>query len=169
VALARGERRGRTTGQALVEFAIILPVLLLVLGGIVQFATMFWAQNTLTQVVRDTGRFAATQMSCTNATPILNQGATNANLSSLLGNQQGTVYSGSAWPHFTVAWNEEPGNTVHTCPPPDNQSTWWVSVSAQHRVPLFIPFIGVLLPQCDATGCELQTSTRYRVEPAPGP
>ena len=52
-------RRGR--GQALVEFALILPVLMLILGAVIQFGLIFWAQNTLTQVVRDTGRWAATQ------------------------------------------------------------------------------------------------------------
>src|SRR4051794_17376585 len=57
------ERR-RSRGQALVEFAIVFPILMLILGGIIQFGLIFWGQNTLTQVVRDTGRWAASQQSC---------------------------------------------------------------------------------------------------------
>lgn len=56
--------RSRPTGQALAEFAIVLPLLIALLGGIIQFGLIFWAQNTLTQVVRDTGRWAATQENC---------------------------------------------------------------------------------------------------------
>jgi Flp pilus assembly protein TadG len=54
-------RRGRSSGQSLVEFAIVAPVALAIIGAIVQFGIIFWAQNTLTQVVRDTGRWEATQ------------------------------------------------------------------------------------------------------------
>ena len=56
--------RDRSRGQGLVEFALILPVFLLIFFAIVQFGLIFWAQNTLTQVVRDTGRWAATQQVC---------------------------------------------------------------------------------------------------------
>lgn len=58
------KRPGRSRGQSLVEFALVFPVLIAILGGIIQFGMIFWAQNTLTQVVRDTGRWAATQQGC---------------------------------------------------------------------------------------------------------
>ena len=51
----------RPRGQSLVEFAIVFPVFIALVGGVIQFGMVFWAQNTLTQVVRDTGRWAATQ------------------------------------------------------------------------------------------------------------
>ena len=53
--------RSRRRGQSVAEFALVLPVLIAIIGGIIQFGLIFWAQNTLTQVVRDTGRWAATQ------------------------------------------------------------------------------------------------------------
>ena len=37
---------------------------MLILGGIIQFGIIFWGQNTLTQVARDTGRWASTQVTC---------------------------------------------------------------------------------------------------------
>ena len=58
-------RRRRSSGQALVEFAIVVPLLLAMVGGIIQFGILFWAQNTLTQVVRDTGRYSGSH--CTGA------------------------------------------------------------------------------------------------------
>ena len=57
----RLRRRHKSRGQTLVEFALVFPVFIALVGGVIQFGMVFWAQNTLTQVVRDTGRWAATQ------------------------------------------------------------------------------------------------------------
>jgi len=45
-------------GVAIVEFAIILPVLLLLVFGIIQFGFIFNGQITLTSAVREGARFA---------------------------------------------------------------------------------------------------------------
>src|SRR5215210_1280152 len=98
----RSVHRRRTRGQGLVEFALVFPILILILGAIIQFGLIFWAQNTLTQVVRDTGRWAATQA----ATPCNGGGAslvsradTIARTSALLGYRPGQWSgSGSAYP-----------------------------------------------------------------------
>ena len=57
----RREQASRQSGQSLAEFAIAFPVLFLFVAAIIQFGLIFWSQNTLTQVARDTGRWAATQ------------------------------------------------------------------------------------------------------------
>lgn len=49
----------RETGQAMVEFAIVLPVLLLVVLGIIQFGILFNHYMTLTDAVRAGARQAA--------------------------------------------------------------------------------------------------------------
>ena len=54
----------RSAGQALAEFALVVPVLFLLLGAIIQFGIVFWNQNTLNQIVRDAGRYAATVADC---------------------------------------------------------------------------------------------------------
>jgi len=54
---AAGER-----GQGLVEFALVLPVLLLILLGIFSFATTYNSWLKLTDGVRVAGRAAATQL-----------------------------------------------------------------------------------------------------------
>ena len=53
---ARGER-----GAALVEFAIVLPLLLTIIFGVVDFARAFYTQNNLTSAVREGARWASVQ------------------------------------------------------------------------------------------------------------
>src|ERR1044072_6391792 len=48
--------RHRERGQSLLEFALVFPIFVLFLGGIVQFGIILWGQKTLNQVVRDTAR-----------------------------------------------------------------------------------------------------------------
>src|SRR3954453_15162544 len=78
-------RRQHTLGQSLAEFALVAPLAFAVLAGIIQFGSVFWAQNTLTQVVRDTGRWAATQKNCADPVPVVDQSNLIARSSSLLG------------------------------------------------------------------------------------
>jgi len=73
-------------GQSLVEFAIVLPVLMLIIGAIIQFGIIFWGQNTLTQIARDTGRWASTQPGCdTTLVDVLGTANATALNSSLIG------------------------------------------------------------------------------------
>src|SRR3970282_1241018 len=55
--------QGRVRPQraaGMVEFALILPVLLYVTLGIVDFGRAFWHYNTLAEAVREGSRFATT-------------------------------------------------------------------------------------------------------------
>lgn len=54
--LRRSER-----GAAMIEFAIVLPLLLLFICGIVDFGRALWAVNLLTSAARQGGRWAAAQ------------------------------------------------------------------------------------------------------------
>ncbi len=63
---AFARHRGRRTplpatdgGQALVEFALVLPVLVLILGAILQFGLIFTSQIGLTNGVREAARYAS--------------------------------------------------------------------------------------------------------------
>ena len=46
-------------GESMVEFALVLPVLLLVLVGVVQFALVHHAQNVVTTAAQEGARLAA--------------------------------------------------------------------------------------------------------------
>ena len=50
-------------GAAMVEFAIVLPVLLLMVFGIVDFGRALYTLNNLTAAVREGARLASTQIS----------------------------------------------------------------------------------------------------------
>lgn len=51
----------RQQGVAMVEFAIALPLLLLLLFGIAEFGRMLFQYNSLLQASRDAGRYAASE------------------------------------------------------------------------------------------------------------
>src|SRR5919199_244115 len=52
-------------GAALVEFAIVLPLLLTIVFGIVDFSRAFYTQNNLTSAVREGARWASVQPQAT--------------------------------------------------------------------------------------------------------
>lgn len=153
--VGRSRSRHRSRGQTLAEFALVFPVLMLILGGIIQFGIIFWGQNTLTQVVRDTGRWAASQQDCSAAevTQIINTANQIALRSSLIG------YSTNQWTgsNVTVSWTTAPP----LCPPTSNQQTSFVTVTITHRVPIFFPFV-------PGDG-NLSSSTQFRMEPVSAP
>lgn len=51
----------RRRGQSLVEFALILPAFLLILGGILDFGFMLYSRMTLISGTREAARWAVTQ------------------------------------------------------------------------------------------------------------
>ncbi|HQF02856.1 MAG TPA: TadE/TadG family type IV pilus assembly protein [Phycicoccus sp.] len=51
-------RRTRERGAAAVEFALILPILLVLIGGIVDFGRAFFAQVVITNAAREGARAA---------------------------------------------------------------------------------------------------------------
>lgn len=46
-------------GAAMVEFAIVLPVFLLIAWGVIDFGRLFFTSNSLANAVREGGRYAA--------------------------------------------------------------------------------------------------------------
>ena len=83
--LRRPPGRRRSSGQSLAEFALVFPILMVMLGGIIQFGIIFWGQNTLTQIARDTGRWASTQIVCPTSANTLATANAIAGQSSLIG------------------------------------------------------------------------------------
>jgi Flp pilus assembly protein TadG len=148
----RSTRRARS-GQSLAEFAIVFPVMFLIVAAIIQFGLIFWAQNTLTQVARDTGRWAATQQECSTvaATNAVVATANQLAATSTLFGYQGAWTSPA---NVDVVWTAE---GTAACPPVGNQEVAYVSIELTHQVPMFFPF----LPVSDT----LTTRTEFRMEP----
>ena len=144
-------RRGsRSRGQSLAEFALVLPVFLLLLGGIIQFGLIFWGQNTLNQIVRDTGRWAASQQDCSSGTDRVVTTANGiAKNSSLIGYSSTAPWSVS---NVTATWSG-------TCPPTSNKEIGLVTISITHKVPVFFPWL-------PGNG-NISSTTQFRLEPVP--
>jgi len=176
----------RSAGQSLVELALILPVVVGILAGVVQLGVAFSARNVLIQVSRDTARWAATQQtspcaSAATATP--RQPVTEADVlaqnSGLLGYVAGTwtsasftSYDNTALPAnapsdegVEVLWTYPgaAGATPPVCPPADNTTYALVTVRLSHRVPMFLPGLGT----CDGSGCyiPMNATASFRMEP----
>lgn len=187
------KRQARSSrGQALVEFALVLPILLMLVGGIIQYGVIFATKHSLIQVARDTGRWAATQtvvppadcLSAATASPP--EPVTEADLlareSRLMGYLDGdwnaanfTAYPNDsslpATPPNTegveVVWSGQP------CPTSLSTQVAWVTIRLTHRAPVFLPGLAYLpgLGTCDTSGCYLPitTTARFRMEARPTP
>lgn len=64
----RPRLRRNTSGQSLVEFAIVLPLLLLMFFGIFEFGRFYFTKLTLQHAVREATRFAITGNTLTDPT-----------------------------------------------------------------------------------------------------
>jgi hypothetical protein len=191
--LRRWFRSSAAGGQSLVEFALILPILLMLVGGIVQYGVIFATKHSLIQVGRDLGRWAATQDfdPCRDDSVAAAQPVTQADLiaqqSQLLGYVGGDWDVGNFTPYAdNTALPPSPPNTQgveavwsydagEICPPVDSTKVSWVTVRLTHRAPVLLPGFPYLpgLGTCDASGCYfvLTTTAMFRMEPAvaPGP
>jgi Flp pilus assembly protein TadG len=157
----KGAASRLTRGQSLVEFAIVLPVLMLIIGAIIQFGIIFWGQNTLTQIARDTGRWAATQPGCdTTTVDVVTTAKNTAANSSLIGYPPSSAWSSA---NVVVTWSPNasmiPNTPPSPCPPVSNTQEAWVRISITHQVPVFFPWI-------PGNG-NLTTIAEFRMEPHP--
>lgn len=66
--LAGANRRSRDErGQSLVEFAVVLPILLLLLVGVINVGFWFWSDIGLTSATREAGRLLISSSNDSNA------------------------------------------------------------------------------------------------------
>lgn len=57
--------RSRESGAAAVEFALVIGVLLLIVGGIVEFGRLFWHYDALSKATRDGARLMSNAVGAT--------------------------------------------------------------------------------------------------------
>lgn len=133
--------RGRESGQGLVEFAVVAPILLVIMLAIIQFGWIFTSQIGLTNSIREAARFAATNPTVA-ATEVFNGNATVAQLDAILPRNV-NFYAVGNLSSRTATYCEYPD------PKPGNFSVR-VRVVVQYRHPLFIPIIGPLLDGMDS-------------------
>jgi len=152
-----------THGQALVEFALVVPIMVLIFAALVQFAFIFERQIGIENAVRDGARRGATyQTDSTNA-------ATNATFvwNTVFGtgglfekNVQG--YDGTLLQDPKVCYREDTGAAGFTIV--------LVKVSVTYRHPLFLPLITQIIDGIDGhvdNAFWVATSSEFTVQDDP--
>jgi hypothetical protein len=162
-------------GQAVVEFALTIGLFLLVVGGIVQFGVIMWSQNAVTEIARDTARWAVTQSAnpCDtashrgNVAGVANQLAREARLLGYAAGMWTSAPSIGAMGDegIGVDWHVPSGFTSFDCPPSHNDKSVFVEVRVSHAVPIFLPGLQFIAPACGAPGFCVASSTELRMEP----
>jgi hypothetical protein len=126
---------------------------MLILGGVIQFAVILWGQNTLNQVVRDAGRYAATVPDCSSgsladAVAHTTAVAQNSSLAGSLGTITVVLPTNGELvgnpPVADPVSKKGPPPTVATpgyCPPANNGDEVWVRVTVAARMPVFFPWL----------------------------
>jgi hypothetical protein len=69
-------RRRRTSGQALVEFALVLPIFLLLLFGLIDVGRYVYVSNAFNQAAREAARYGAVEQwkfNCPASVPVGSQ------------------------------------------------------------------------------------------------
>jgi hypothetical protein len=163
----------------MVEFGLVIGLFLLVIGGLIQFGIIFWTQNAMTQVARDTARYAVTLSASPcdpNARPQITTAANGlAREAMLVGYANGMWNSApgvaTLGPEGVGAdWILPPDTATETfdagdCPPSDNRIAVNVRIRINHVVPIFLPGLQVFAPPCAGNGFCLTTETELRMEP----
>lgn len=161
-------RSVRRRGQALPEFALILPILALIFLSIIQVAFILAAQIGITNAVREAARLAATTTpTSTTAQRLVNgPGVVNALENSTTGFLKKNVM---AYSNANLVTSGSPVTQVcySTFTDAAGKFAVKVKVEAYYRHPLFIPLVGAVLDRIDGSadgGFRVGSSEEMRVE-----
>lgn len=69
---------GEESGQALVEFALILPILMMILLGVFEFGTAFWSYQQVSAAASEGARRAAVSRTANDKTGVVTTAVRNA-------------------------------------------------------------------------------------------
>jgi Flp pilus assembly protein TadG len=154
------ERPRSEAGQAMTEFALVAPLLFLLLFGIIQFGLLFGAQTGMVSAVRNTARYASTapiydQASAIAICPQIKTQLTNELQAGLPGYQSSRLTS-----LVTFTWYANPDSTYGIR----------VTVKATYKHPLFVPLVGNLVDGFDGASdgsWTLSATETMRIENPP--
>src|SRR3954452_15260977 len=149
--LGRRPRDGER-GQSLTEFALISPILFILLFGVIQFGFLFAGQIALNNAVRETARHAVTIGDAT-AASVRSELVTRQLPKAIPGFRSGNVVAGGTT--VTYCYYTNPNNVSGSFP----SYSLKVIVTATYRHPLFIPLVGNLVDGTDGTSDGALTAT----------
>jgi len=152
-------------GQSLAEFALLLPVLALILFGIIQFGFLYGGQTGLVNAARETARYAAVLQAATPITTATYQGQAFGELQAktlprsvpgYIPSNLVTTGPGRTAVCYVTRLNAD--NTTYSV---------FVRVQVSYRHPLLIPLVGNIVDGIDGTSdgtFRLGASEEMRVE-----
>ena len=153
-------------GQALVEFALVLPILLLVVTGIIQFGVLLGGQIALVNGVREAARYGSVLETTSSGSVPADAAAVKARLQTVL--SAGLPgYSPARLLSSSVCY------VSYRNPISGGGSPSWsvrLTVSATYKHALFVPLITPILDPMDGIiddGVRLNASEEFRVENQP--
>jgi Flp pilus assembly protein TadG len=141
----RSRRRGRRTrGQSLVEFALILPLFLLLLAGMIDFGLGLYSYMTIINAARDGARLGST--ACAAATP-----ACSAAISSRVTAGAGGL-SVAVTPTCKTSATATPPNATVSCDSGSAKGGGSVTVTVQYTYQMIWPLtFGTSIPMSSAS------------------
>ncbi len=142
-----GSAAGDRSGQALVEFALVFPVLVLMLLGIFDFGRGVYAYNTIANAARVGARVAAvnqilTSPDCNENHPVENPSDPHWSIQTCAADA--AVSLGVTPSDVTVAYSTPPNSTM-TCTSTSLQVGCIVSVTVHYAYTPMTPVIGNLI------------------------
>jgi hypothetical protein len=154
---------------------LVIGLFMFVIGGLVQFGIILWTQNAVTQVARDTARWAVTQ-STSPCDSLASRSALADAADQLALGASMVDYTAGMWSSASsiallgsegvgVDWQSADSPFPIDCPPSDNATVWTVRIRINHVVPIFVPGLQFIAPACGSPGFCLTTTTELRMEP----
>jgi Flp pilus assembly protein TadG len=124
-------RRRRSSGQSLVEFALVLPVFMLLVFGILDGGRAILAYNNVAQSTRNVARVAS--VTCFDTTPRCDSTTTGAPVESAI-DEQFAEQGAATWTVTCI-------DPITNAPPVNCNPGHIVRVSASSTITLITPFV----------------------------
>lgn len=137
-------------GQALTEFALVVPVFFLLLFAVIQFGILLGGQIGLTNGTREAARYASTIPNAT-AVQVRTELTTRALPKAVPGYRAGNLKAATS---VTFCSYANPNNTVAY--PSYSRK---VRVTSVYGHALFVPFVGIIVDAVDGTADGMLTAT----------
>jgi Flp pilus assembly protein TadG len=144
--VGKGER-----GSAFVEFALVAPILLLLMFGVLDFGRLFFTQLTLQHALREAGRFAVT------GNKLPSPGGGSSKMSRVASIKQIAQQSAAGLDLTNIQIKSVNGGTNHAGGPSDT-----VTISLTTNVKLLTPLVATFFPQ---GASKIEASTTFKNEP----
>jgi Flp pilus assembly protein TadG len=158
-----GRGKNRESGQAMLELALVAPIIILLLTGLTQFALIFERQIGIENAVREAARRTAALAAPDDATALTNAHWGFDQLTTLLGNSQS--HESSRDKISVCIFTPASPNNVD----PAGNSQVVVKITETYRHPLWLPIITQILDGIDGTtdqALAVTTSSQFHVEQA---